>query len=90
MSVANPELQERELVKLASVAAALAGALRERGVGEPEASVTAEAGVAVFRVSFERWVGEDEPRARGADPRVRRRAAVGQYSTPSAELRNAM
>ena len=60
--VANPELQERELVKLASVAAALAGALRERGVGEPEASVTAEAAVAVFRVSFERWVGDEEPR----------------------------
>jgi AcrR family transcriptional regulator len=59
---ANPELQERELVKLASVAAALAGALRERGVGEPEASVTAETAVAVFRVSFERWLGEDEER----------------------------
>src|SRR5690349_15711382 len=42
---ANAELQERELVKLASVAAALSSGLRERGVEEPEASVTAEAGV---------------------------------------------
>jgi AcrR family transcriptional regulator len=59
---ANAELQERELVKLASVAAALAGALRERGVAEPEASLTAEAGIAVFRVAFERWVDADEER----------------------------
>jgi AcrR family transcriptional regulator len=56
---ANPELQERELVKLASVAAALAAALRERGVEEPRASVLAETGVAVFRVAFERWVTSD-------------------------------
>jgi AcrR family transcriptional regulator len=53
---ANAELQERELVKLAAVAATLASALRERGVEEPEASVTAETAVAVFRVAFERWV----------------------------------
>src|SRR5690242_14074807 len=45
---ANPELLERELVKLASVASALAAALRERGVEEPAASLTAEAGIAVF------------------------------------------
>jgi len=52
---ANPELQERELIKLASLAAALAEALRGRGVGEPAASLTAEIGVAVFRTAFERW-----------------------------------
>jgi AcrR family transcriptional regulator len=60
---ANRELQERELVKLASVAAALAAALRERGVEEPAASLTAEAGIAVFRVAFERWVAEGNERA---------------------------
>jgi hypothetical protein len=32
--------------------------LRRRGVGEPAASLTAEAGIAVFKVAFERWVGE--------------------------------
>ena len=53
---ANAELHERELVKLASVAAALAEDLRERGVAEPVASVTAETGIAVFRSAFERWV----------------------------------
>jgi len=53
---ASTELQERELIKLATLAAALADALRERGVEEPAASLTAEAGVAVFRVAFERWI----------------------------------
>jgi MftR C-terminal domain len=54
---ANAELQERELIKPASLAAAMAGALRQRGVQEPAASLTAEAGIAVFKVAFERWVG---------------------------------
>lgn len=55
---ANRELQERELVKLASLARAVAAVLRERGVAEPEASVAAEAGVAAFRVGFEAWLAE--------------------------------
>ncbi len=55
----SAELQERELIKLASWTTALAGALRQRGVGEPAASLTAEAGVAVFKVAFERWVTGD-------------------------------
>jgi AcrR family transcriptional regulator len=59
---ANAELQERELIKLASLAAALADALRRRGVGEPAASLTGEAGIAVFKVAFERWVGETKAR----------------------------
>lgn len=52
---ANPELQERELIKLATLAAAVAGALRERGIPETAAKLAAEAGVAVFKVAFERW-----------------------------------
>ena len=55
---ANAGLRERELIKLASLASALAGALRLRGVTEPAASLTAEAGIAVFKIAFERWVGE--------------------------------
>ena len=55
---ANPALQERELIKLASLATALADALRQRGVTEPAASLTAEAGIAVFKVAFERWVSD--------------------------------
>lgn len=58
---ANAELQERELSKLASWAGTLAGALRERGVSDPAATLAAETGIAVFRVAFVRWVeGDDE------------------------------
>jgi AcrR family transcriptional regulator len=55
---ANVELQERELIKLASLAAAMAGTLRQRGVADLAASLAAEAGIAVFRIGFERWVSE--------------------------------
>ncbi len=55
---ANPELRERELIKLASLASALAGTLRGRGVTDPAASLTAEAGMAAFRIAFESWVTE--------------------------------
>jgi AcrR family transcriptional regulator len=59
---ANPELQERELVKLASLAGALADALRRRGLQDPAAELTAEAGVAVFRVAFEHWIRDESDR----------------------------
>ena len=55
---ANAELQERELIKLAQLAAAMSGALRERGIPEPAASLAAETGVAVYRVAFARWISE--------------------------------
>jgi len=55
---ANAELRERELIKLAAFASAVAGALRDRGIPEPTASVAAETGVAVFKVAFARWVSE--------------------------------
>ena len=71
---ANAELQERELIKMATLAAALADGLRRRGVAEPDASLAAEAGVAVFRVAFERWVD----RARRAR---RSRRSCGSRST---------
>ena len=61
--LANPELRERELSKLADVAAAIAAAQRGRGVEEPTASLTAELGMAVFRVAFERWVADGEERS---------------------------
>ncbi len=55
---ASAELQERELIKLARLAAAVAGALHRRGVREPTASLAAEAGITVFKVAFESWVEE--------------------------------
>src|ERR1017187_8162840 len=54
----HTELRERELIKLASLAAALAATLRQRGVAEPAASLAAEAGIAVFRIAFERWASQ--------------------------------
>ncbi|HEY2623962.1 MAG TPA: TetR family transcriptional regulator [Dyella sp.] len=62
---ANADLRERELIKMATLSAALAQALRERGVGEPDASLAAEAAIAVFRVAFAQWVGESEGRSYG-------------------------
>lgn len=58
---AHPELQERELIKMATLSAALADELRGRGIDEPSARLIAEAGIAVFRVAFAQWVsGADE------------------------------
>jgi AcrR family transcriptional regulator len=60
--VANAELQERELIKMAALAAALADTLRERGVSDPAASLAAEAGIAVFKIAFERWIADPAQR----------------------------
>jgi AcrR family transcriptional regulator len=59
---ANAELQERERVKLAALAASLAEALRRRGVDEPGASLAAETGIAVFRIAFDRWIDQKNKR----------------------------
>lgn len=59
---AHAELREREQMKLTSLAADIAMALRERGVAEPEATLAAEAGIAVFKVAFERWIEDTAPR----------------------------
>jgi AcrR family transcriptional regulator len=59
---ANAELRERELIKMATLSAAMAGGLRRRGVKEPDASLAAEAGTVVLRVAFERWVRETRSR----------------------------
>jgi AcrR family transcriptional regulator len=60
---ANAELRERELVKLDSLAATVAEALRcRRSVTDPVARLTAEAGIAAFKVAFERWVQQPTKR----------------------------
>jgi AcrR family transcriptional regulator len=56
------ELAERELGKLASLASAMTGALRRRGVADRAARLAAEMGVGAFKVGFERWV--DDPKRR--------------------------
>lgn len=56
---ANPSLRERELLKLATLAGGAAETLRQRGVADPTAALAAEVGVTVFRVGFERWIGDE-------------------------------
>jgi AcrR family transcriptional regulator len=63
---ASEELRERELIKMATLTAAIAAALRRRGVKEPIATLTAEAGIAVFRVAFARWVDPANRKQLGA------------------------
>jgi AcrR family transcriptional regulator len=55
---ASPELRERELHKLAAMATGVAAALRERGVRDPGAAILGETAIAIFRISFERWVAK--------------------------------
>jgi AcrR family transcriptional regulator len=60
---ASPELWERQLIKFASIAEAVARALRSRGVGAEAAILAAETGMTVFRVATARWLDEadDKP-----------------------------
>jgi AcrR family transcriptional regulator len=60
---ANPELQERELIKLQSLAAAITDALVQRGVPVNAAILAAQAGVTVFHVAFAQWVQQNDPTA---------------------------
>lgn len=52
----SPELQERDLIKMTSLAAAIAEALRQRHVPARTASLTAQAAVAVFTIAYADWV----------------------------------
>jgi AcrR family transcriptional regulator len=50
------ELQERELLKMAALTAAITGAHLERGCDAKTSDLVARVGVAVFSVAFLRWV----------------------------------
>ena len=52
---AQQDLRERELLKGATLTAAMADGFRERGVPEPIASVAAELGHLAMRMTFARW-----------------------------------
>ena len=57
---AHPELQERELIKMAGLSAAIARALRERGASGSAAALAAAAGVAAFLLAFGAWVADPD------------------------------
>jgi stage V sporulation protein SpoVS len=77
---ANPELRERELAKLADYAGAVAAALRQRGVSEPQATLAAEAGMTVLRVAIQRWANGDD----GRDLATIMRDSVGELRAMAA------
>jgi AcrR family transcriptional regulator len=55
----SPELQERELIKGASLAAGMTRALRARGLGDTAAALAARTGTTVMQLAWEQWV--DDP-----------------------------
>jgi AcrR family transcriptional regulator len=55
----SPSLQERESIKRAASAAAIRNSLRERGVVDAVASLTAETAVGMFKVAYARWGGSE-------------------------------
>jgi AcrR family transcriptional regulator len=59
----HPELQERELIKLQTLAGAIQTALAARGTPQSAAILAAQAAVTVFHVAFARWVQQDDPAA---------------------------
>ena len=58
----NPGLLERELIKLATLKTFIAATLRDRGMEEPAASLTAETAVSVFHIAFQAWIQPDNTR----------------------------
>jgi AcrR family transcriptional regulator len=58
----HADLQERELIKLATLASATAHGLRRRGVAASAADLVAELGIAIFKNALERWVDDKEQR----------------------------
>ena len=76
------ELRERELIKLASLAAVMARALRARGLGDTAAALAARTGTTVMQIAFEQWAGDPDRRpfqqiARDALAEFREIAAAG-------------
>lgn len=59
----HAEIQERELIKMAALSSAITKALHARNVAEPVASLAAEAGIAVFKIGFERWMKGRKPKS---------------------------
>jgi AcrR family transcriptional regulator len=56
---ANPELREREALKMTSLVDAVATSLENRDVDATTARLSAEMGIAAFKVAFAEWVAAD-------------------------------
>lgn len=78
----STELQERAALKQVGYTAAMAGALRARGVPDSVASLAAELGALAFKEAYARWVAADNQQEFGELSR----AALEQLRTTVAEL----
>ncbi len=61
----STELQERDALKQVGLAAAMAGALRARGVPDLVATLAAELGVLAFKKAYAAWVAADNQQELG-------------------------
>ena len=81
----SSDLQERELIKRSSLVAAVAFALRERGVGQATATLAAEVGITAFHVAYEHWVVDPDERTYAVhvrDTLAELRATCGAEPSP--------
>ena len=53
---ASAELQEREALKGLALAAAIAAALRQRGVADTTAQMAAQTGTLALKIAYDRWL----------------------------------
>ena len=74
---AHPELQERELIKMMSLAATVTEVLKQRGASPSAASLAAETGTAILRVGFEHWAQDPKDRSLTFHLRAARRQLEG-------------
>ena len=73
---AEPALQERELRKLADVAAAIATALRDRGLDELTAAIAGKLSTTISSTAIARWLEADDERPLVEHVRQARAATV--------------
>lgn len=59
---AHPDFQEREMMKMRSLALSIHEALQQRGVPASAARMAAEIGVTIWRVAIEQWSADKECR----------------------------
>jgi AcrR family transcriptional regulator len=60
--IANPELQERELLKQASITAVVTKILCARGIAESSAGLASDIGSTIFTIAFQRWASNKDSR----------------------------
>ena len=74
---AHPELLERELIKMMTLAAAITEVLQQRGASASAATLAAQAGNAIFRVAFDQWTHDRSDRTLTFHLRAARRQLEG-------------